>query len=80
MNQYLKCDSSIFPWDYQYQVINVNSKPIQVNTLNLVNKNKFNDDINTLLELANNDNLSRQQMDHLISLVNKPEIKTCLEK
>ena len=79
MNQYLKCDSSIFPWDYQYQVINVNSKPIQVNTLNLVNKNKFNDDINSLLELANNDNLSRQQIDSLISLAKKPELKACLE-
>ena len=34
--------------DYQYQVMNINSKSIQVNTLNLVNKNKDNDDINAL--------------------------------
>ena len=79
MNQYLKCDASIFPWDYQYQVMQVNSKSIQVNTLNLVNKNK-NNDINALIDLVKNDSLSRYQMDHLISLVNKPEIKTCLEQ
>ena len=52
MNQYLKCDSSIFPWDYQYQVMNGNSKSIQVNA-DLVNKNKDNDDINALIELVN---------------------------
>ena len=36
--------------------------------------------LTTLLELVKNNSLSRHQMDHLISLVNKPEIKTCLEQ
>ena len=52
MNQYLKCDSSVFPWDYQYQVVQINSKSIQVNTLNLVNKNKYNDDINYFIRVS----------------------------